>query len=321
MNRKIKIGILGCADIANRMVIPNMLRTGLFELVAVASRSEQKAAEFAKIFNCESIVGYEKLVDRKDIEAVYIPLPSGMHFEWITKALKLGKHVLSEKSLACDISETSSIISLAKEKKLCVFENFMFVFHSQFDFIKQHIKDNTIGDIRLLRTSFGFPPFNIETNIRYKKELGGGALLDAGAYTIMAAHFILGPNQKVLGSSLEKGNWNVDYQGSAILKNTDGIVSQLAFGFDNFYQNNIELWGSIGKMTIERAFTASPGFNPKVIIETENKKTEYILPADNHFQKILIKFAECISTDRNEYLFNQILCQSSLISQIRLMAK
>lgn len=321
MNKKIRIGVLGCADIANRLVIPNLLQTGLFDLVAVASRSLEKAVQFATKFYCEPLVGYDKLIERKDIEAVYIPLPTGLHFEWITKALKSGKHVLAEKSLAFDIAETSSIISLAKEQKLCVFENFMFVFHSQFDFIKQQIEQNTIGEIRLLRTSFGFPPFNTETNIRYKKELAGGALLDAGAYTIRAVHFLLGQNQKVLASSREKGNWDIDYQGSALLKNADGIVSQLAFGFDNFYQNNIELWGSKGKMTIEKAFTAGPGFMPKVIIETQNNKFEYTLPADNHFQKILIKFAECIVRNQYEFFFDQILCQSGLLSQIRLLAK
>lgn len=320
MNNKIRIGILGCADIANRLVIPNIIQTDKFDVVAVASRSMEKAIEFSKKFNCEPVEGYENLVSRKDIDAIYIPLPTGMHYEWIINSLKAGKHVLCEKALAIDINETLSIIALAREKKLCVFENFMFVFHSQFDFVKQQIKRDVIGDIRLLRSSFGFPPFNVDSNIRYKKELGGGALLDAGAYTTMAVHFLLGEKQQVLSSSLEEGNWEVDFQGSAMFKNETGIISQVAFGFDNFYQNNIELWGSKGKMTIERAFTAGPGFMPKVIIETQNNKTEIILPADNHFQKLLEKFAECIVTNQYDFLFEQIICQSRLLTEIKALA-
>lgn len=320
MNNKIRIGILGCADIANRLVIPNIIQTGKFDLVAVASRSMEKAVEFSNKFNCEAVEGYENLISRKDIDAVYIPLPTGMHYEWIINSLNAGKHVLCEKALAIDINETASIIALAKEKKLCVFENFMFVFHSQFDFVKQQIKQDVIGDIRLLRSSFGFPPFSIDSNIRYKKELGGGALLDAGAYTTMAVHFLLGQKQEVLASSLEKGNWQVDFHGSAMFKNETGIISQVAFGFDNFYQNNIELWGSKGKMTIERAFTAGPGFMPKVIIETQNNKTEITLPADNHFKKLLEKFAECIATNQYDFLFEQMICQSSLLTQIKALA-
>ena len=317
MKNNIRIGILGCADIAYRLVIPNMIKTGMFDIIAVASRSIEKAVDFSKLFNCEAIEGYENLISRKDIDAIYIPLPTSMHYEWIINSLKSDKHVLSEKSLAMDIGEVSSIIALAREKKLCVFENFMFVFHSQFDFIKQQIQQDAIGDIRLLRSSFGFPPFNIDGNIRYKKELGGGALLDAGAYTTMAVQFFLGQNQHVLSSSMANENWEVDFQGSAMFRNETGIISQVAFGFDNFYQNNIELWGSKGKMTIERAFTAGPGFMPKVTIETQDKRTEYTLPADNHFQKLLNKFAECIVTNQFDFLFKQIICQASLITQIR----
>lgn len=321
MSKKIRIGVLGCADIANRLVIPNLIQTGVFALVAVASRSAGKAESFAKKFFCEAITGYDNLLLRNDIDAVYIPLPTNLHFEYISKALQSGKHVLAEKSLAFDFAQTSSIINLAKEKKLCVFENFMFVFHSQFGFVKRQINDGAIGDIRLLKSSFGFPPFNAATNIRYKKDLAGGALLDAGAYTIMAAHFLLGQNQQVLAASIEEGNWDVDYQGSALLKNDKGIVSQLSFGFDNFYQNNIELWGSKGKMIVERAFTAGPGYMPKVIIETQHNRTEYTLEADNHFQKILHKFADCIISGWYDFLFDQILCQSNLLSQIRTVAK
>jgi hypothetical protein len=317
----IKIGVLGCADIARRQVIPNMIKTGLFEVVAVASRTEQKAVEFADAFGCEAIVGYEELLKRNDIEAVYVPLPTGMHYEWIMKALRAGKHVFSEKSLASDLSEVEDILALAKRNSLCVFENFMFLFHSQFDAIRKMLDDGEIGDLRLLRSSFGFPPFSADSNIRYKNELGGGALLDAGAYTIMAAHFLLGRDQEVIASSLENFGHGVDFQGAAMLKNSAGIVSQLAFGFDNFYQNNIELWGSKGKLFVERAFTAGPGFMPRVIVEKQNLRTEIILPADNHFEKILIKFHDCIKQGRVDDLTGQLLTQSRLLTAVRQMAK
>lgn len=320
INYKIRIGILGCADIANRMVIPNMIQTGNFDVVAIASRTINKAVEFSNKFNCEPVEGYENLISRNDIEAIYIPLPTGLHYEWIMNSLNAGKHVLCEKALTTDISQTLSIISLAKEKKLCVFENFMFVFHSQFDFVKKQIEQGVIGDIRLLRSSFGFPPFSIDSNIRYKKELGGGALLDAGAYTVMAVHFFLGQKQMVLSSSLNNENWEIDFQGSAMLRNEAGIVSQIAFGFDNYYQNNIEIWGSNGKMTVERAFTAGPNYLPKVIIEIQNSKNEITLPADNHLQNLLKKFAECIVNNQNDFLFEQIICQSSLLSQIKVIS-
>ena len=95
----INIGILGCADIAKRFMIPNLIASGRFYLKAIASRSIEKAQSFSSIFSGEAIEGYDKLINDPSIDAIYIPLPTGLHYEWIIKALKNGKHVISEKSI------------------------------------------------------------------------------------------------------------------------------------------------------------------------------------------------------------------------------
>ena len=316
MRKKIRIGILGCADIAKRLVVPNMIDSNKYEIVAFASRSLQKAVEYSTLFGGEAIVGYENLLKREDIEAVYIPLPTGLHYEWIIKSLFAGKHVFAEKSIASKLEEVTEIVEEARKRKLCVFENFMFPYHSQFDFVTKKIKEGCIGEIKLLRSSFGFPKFDIEKNIRYSKSLGGGAIMDTGAYTLMAAQLLLGKNQKVIAATSNKIGFEVDFHGTIVLENQEKIVSQLAFGFDNFYQNNIELWGSIGKLIIERAFTAGPDYSPKVILENQNEKHEYILPPDNHFIRILEKFYESISCSHFDYQYEQILSQAKLISNV-----
>lgn len=321
MSKKIRIGVLGCASIARRLVLPNMLNSGLYEITAIASRKALKAREFAEAFSCEPVVGYENLIQRTDIDAVYIPLPTGLHYEWLLKSLNAGKHAFVEKSITSEYEETRKVIETAKSKNLCVFENFMFPYHSQFQFVNKLIADDEIGDIKLLRSAFGFPVFDTEDNIRYKKQLGGGALLDAGAYTILAAQLLLGTQQTVLASSLRNEGSEVDFQGSVMLENANGVVSQLAFGFDNFYQNNIELWGSKGKMTVERAFTAGPGFNPRVIVEKQGSSLPYILDADNHFLKILSKFHASIESGDYGFQFEQIVNQSKIISEVRNKAK
>jgi dTDP-3,4-didehydro-2,6-dideoxy-alpha-D-glucose 3-reductase len=313
----IRIGIIGCAEIAKKFMISNMRDSGRFFVEGVASRDFEKARLYSSQFSIQPIDGYEELVNSCNIDAVYIPLPTGLHYEWIMKSLNNNKHVFCEKSLTDSYDKTKEIISLAKKKKLCVFENFMFPFHSQIDFVNEKINQNEIGSIRLLRSTFGFPIFKKETNIRYKKEIGGGALLDAGAYTLKAAQIFLGYNQSVISSDLEYAGNQVDFFGSVILKNSDGVVSQLAFGFDNFYQNSIELWGSKGKITLERAFTSGPGFSPKVVIERHGEKSEYLLPPDNHFIKILKCFADSIENNNYDFQFEQILNQSKLISQVQ----
>lgn len=315
--KKVKIGVLGCADIAKKMLIPNMIASNKFEVVAFASRDISKANEFTNLFGGTAIEGYENLLKVEEIEAVYIPLPTGLHYEWIIKSLINNKHVFSEKSIATNFNEVQEIINLANTKKLCVFENFMFPFHSQYDFVKDKINSDTIGELRLLRSSFGFPMFKAEDNIRYNNELGGGALLDAGAYTLMASQFFLGNEQAVISSYLDNLKFQVDFLGAITLKNNKNIVSQLAFGFDNFYQNNIELWGTKGKIIIDRAFTAGPDYSPVITIQNQNETHTYQLNRDNHFIKILDKFHESISSGNYNFQFSQILSQSRLISEAR----
>ena len=312
---KLRIGILGCADIANRLVVPNIKKLDEFELVAVASRSSEKANEVASKFDCLPIHGYEKLILRDDIDCVYIPLPNGLHHEWMIKSLNHGKHILAEKPFTEDYTKTKEIINLANTKKLCVYENFMFTYHTQFDHVFKFIQSGEIGEIRLLRSSFGFPKINKTDNIRYKKSLAGGAVLDAGAYTVRAASFFLGTDIEVIGADLNKFNNEVDFQGSAMLRNKNGVVAQIAFGFDNFYQNNIEIWGSKGKITMSRAFTAREGFMPGITLEKQNEKTEILLSTDNQMKKILLDFFQSIHSDYSKE-FKNILLQSKLLTDI-----
>lgn len=313
--KKIRIGILGCSDFATRIFIPNINKLDQFELAAIASRSPEKANEVALRFNCKPIHGYENLLLLDDIDCVYIPLPISLHYEWIIKSLNHNKHVFSEKSITENYQKTKEIIDLAESKKLCVFENFMFTYHSQYDYVFNLLNAGDIGEVRIFKSAFGFPEFNKETNIRYKKQLAGGALLDAGAYTLKATSFFLGQKLKVVGSDLNFMDKQVDYQGSVMLKNEKGIIAQLSFGFDNFYQNNIEIWGSKGKIVLSRAFTAGEGFMPGIIIEKQNKKTEILLPADNQMKKILLDFAEAIDTNYDKE-FQSILTQSKLLTDI-----
>ena len=313
--KKIRFGILGCADIAKRLVIPNIKKLNQFELVAVASRSLEKAEVFASRFNCLAVHGYENLISRSDIDCVYIPLPNGLHHEWIMKSLKQGKHVLAEKPFTEDYLKTKEILELANKKMLCVYENFMFTYHTQFEAVFKLLDSGEIGEIRLFRSSFGFPEIKKTDNIRYKKQLAGGAVLDAGAYTLKASIFFLGSELKVIGANLNKLGNEVDFQGSAMLQNSKGIVAQIAFGFDNFYQNVIEIWGSKGKITLSRAFTAREGIMPGVTIEKQNKRTEILLPADNQMQKILLDFSQSIISDYSKE-FQNILLQSKLLTDI-----
>lgn len=313
---KLKIGVLSCANIAKRSVIPAIQSISEFELIAIASRTEQKANEFSQLFNCEAVVGYQNLIYRKDIDCIYMPLPTGLHEEWVMKCLDAGKHILIEKSLAMNFESAQKMVQKAKEKGLLIMENFMFLYHGQHQFVKELINQGKIGEIRCFRSSFGFPPLP-EDNFRYNKELGGGALLDAAAYTIRASQLFLGEELTVKASSLNYMNSEVDIFGGAYLKTKNGIFSEVAFGFDNFYQCNYEIWGSKGKITAHRAFTPGAEFKPIITLEQQGESFDYEVDAENHFVNILNEFKHCIIEKDLEKKYAEILNQSRLLQELK----
>ena len=315
--RKIKIGVIGCANVAERCMIPAIKAMTDFELIAVASRTKKKAESFAYKFSCEAVEGYSSLLDRDAIEAVYIPLPTGLHEEWIMKAFEKGKHVLVEKSLAIDYSSARRIINEAESRQLLVMEDYMFQYHQQHAFVKKLIREGEIGEIHFFKSSFGFPPRG-KDDIRYDKKLGGGALLDAGGYVVKAAQLFLGSGLSVGGAFLKYDSaLDVDIYGGTILTNDKDQIAHVSFSFDNYYQCVYELWGTKGKITADRAFTAPPNFSPKILLEKQDNRQEFVIEPDNHFINILKEFHRSIIEKDFRKHWNDSLEQARLLDLIR----
>ena len=133
---KIKIGILSCASIAKRFVLPAIKQTSSFELYGIASRNPKKAKQTASEFETKAFENYNKLINAP-LDAVYIPLPNSLHYEWIKKSLNNNLHVLVEKSMTCSLEQTQELNALARWKGLVFVENCQFRFHTQMAYIQQ----------------------------------------------------------------------------------------------------------------------------------------------------------------------------------------
>ncbi len=147
-----KVGVLGCANIAIRSLLPAFLKADRFQILAVASRQLDKAKELAGQYSCKAYGGYEELLEDPLVDLVYIPLPTGLHYEWVMKALHRHKHVISEKSLAADYGEVEELVQIARKNGLLLIENFQFRFHSQHQWVRDCLQRNEIGDIRCFRS-------------------------------------------------------------------------------------------------------------------------------------------------------------------------
>lgn len=294
----------------NQKVIEEMLKV-----------ENEKAVVFIEQYGGKVFTSYQDIVTSEDIDAVYIPLPPALHYRWTKLALENGKHVLVEKPSTISFQQTEELVELAKKNNVALHENYMFIFHEQLNHIDELILSGEIGDVRLYRISFGFP-MRSANDFRYSKKLGGGALIDAGGYTIKYATRLLGEMAKIVYAQMNNiDGFEVDMYGSAAMVNEKGITAQLAFGMDNNYKCELEAWGSKGCITSGRVLTAPVGFIPKAVIRKGNEDTEIELPEDDAFAKSIQHFIKCINDagtrDRN---YADIVLQAKLIDQFKEVA-
>ena len=318
----IKIGIICPSEIAFRRFLPALQKASekiMFAAIGIASPEEwfgdltniskeqieeQQASECAKVqtfidqYGGEIVVGYGNLVSSEFIDAVYIPLPPALHYKWAMAALEAGKHVFVEKPSTTSLEDTDDLIRIAKQKGLALHENYMFVYHAQLKVLGDLIKSGEIGDVRLYRISFGFPLRQLN-DFRYNKSLGGGALLDAGGYCMKYANFLLGSNAKLVTAQVNHiDGFEVEMYGSATMVNEQDTVAQLAFGMDNDYKCEIEVWGSKGTVTSGRIMTAPADFTPTYTIKKNQVLETRELPADDAFLKSILRFVDCIEDEQ-----------------------
>jgi predicted dehydrogenase len=286
------------------------------DLVAVASRDAAKAARYAERFGAVAVVGYQTLLDRDDVTAVYIPVPTGLHAEWIGRALRAGKHVLAEKPLTTDPAETKRLLAYARSARLVLMENFMFTHHSQHDAVAALVGDGVIGQVRGFASTFTIPPL-ASCDIRYRPELGGGCLLDVGGYPIRASQLFLGPDLQVCGSTLHYKS-GVDVAGAALLTTPEGISAQLSFGMVHTYRSNYEIIGTEGRIRLERAFTPPPDHKPIVHIERPAGTEQIILEPCDQFGAVVRAFAEATAAG---CAHGPVLRQAELVADVRRLAR
>ncbi|MFV8130421.1 Gfo/Idh/MocA family protein [Streptomyces syringium] len=290
----LRFGTLGCAEFARRRMLPAMAAGPDTEVAAVASRDGAKAAQTAARFGGTAVHGYAELLERDDVDAVYVPLPPALHAEWTKKALLAGKHVLAEKPLTTDAARTGELFDLARDRGLVLMENVMFVHHSQHTVVARLLRDGAIGELRALHATFTVPRLP-EDDIRYRRDLGGGALWDIGIYPVRAALHLLGDRLELIGAQLTTGaGREVDTAGTALLATPEGVAAQLTFGMDHSYRNTYELAGSEGRIIVDRAFTPPADHSPLLRIERATGTEERRLEADDQVAGTLGAFVSAV---------------------------
>lgn len=288
--RPLRLGVLGCADIASRRMLPAMVHQPLVDLVAVASRDLARARSFAGRFGCEAVEGYERLLARPDVEAVYIPLPTEIHAEWSVRALRAGKHVLCEKPAATSLQEASQMTEAAREGGLLVMESFMFLHHGQHARVRELLREGAIGRLREVSADFGIPapPAAASSGTL-------SSLLETGVHPLRAARLFAGEGLEVVGAALSPARAaGPDTSGSVLLRSPSGVTVRVGFGWDRAYRCTYELWGSEGRLSLDRAFTTPDSHAPVLRLERSDGTREIRITPEPQFEHTAGAFARAV---------------------------
>ncbi|MGC7102892.1 Gfo/Idh/MocA family protein [Amycolatopsis lurida] len=295
----VRIGVLGASSIAWRRMLPVLRDDPGLELVAVASRDRDKAGRFAAEFGCEAVHGYEALLDRDDLDAVYVPVPNSLHYRWAREAILSGRHVLTEKPMTTSAADTAELAKLAAGNGVVLRENIAFLHHGLHQRVADLVRGGRIGELRHVDAAFCFPPLPAD-DVRYQPELGGGALLDLGVYVARLSQYFLGEELTVAGAVLRTDPaTGVDVSGSAVLHSPAGQTAALTFGFEHSYRSHYLLWGSTGRLSVDRAFTPPHTHAPVVRVEEQDRTEETTFPAEHQFAASAAAFAAAVRHARS----------------------
>jgi predicted dehydrogenase len=307
-------GILGTGMIAGRFAadLPSS-RSG--RLAAVASRSADSAAAFSKKHGGEPVTGYEALLARDDVDAVYISLPNALHREWTLAALDAGKHVLCEKPMALSETEAREMFDRAEATGRVLIEAFMYRAHPQTRLIHETIASGAIGEIRLIRTNFTFNRAASPQDARFQAGPGGGSLMDVGCYCVDFTRTLLGAEPDRVECVAHRHEFGVDDYAAGLLGFPTGALATFTCGMTVLSDQTAHLAGSEGRLEVTRFWQGKEGFSlvsPKGKVKkfsVKEKRPIYAIEAD--------AFADVVAGAPNWNLPQNTLANLRLLEQLR----
>jgi D-xylose 1-dehydrogenase (NADP+, D-xylono-1,5-lactone-forming) len=252
--------VLGAAGIADGSVMPAIAASSNGRLVAIASRDPARARELASRHSVARVsASYEVLLRDPEVEAVYVPLVNSLHKEWTLRAVAAGKHVLCEKPLGMNAGEAEEMGAAAEKAGVRLMEAFMYRFHPRPVAFVEGLRDPMF-----VQASFAFS-FQDEGNYRMRRELGGGALLDVGCYTVSVARWILGEPDGV--AAWARGG-EVDMTVSALLHFRGGATAAVWASFESPEEQELTVVTKEGRQRLERPFSSMDPDPYRLMVES-----------------------------------------------------
>lgn len=264
MNQVIRWGILGPGGIA-RDFLGGAAGSKSGRVVAIGTRDPQRPELSADFPGLTIHNGYQALIADPKIDAVYIATPHPFHAEWAIRALEGGKHVLCEKPAAMNAHEIDSMFAAASRNQRFLGEAMMYRFHPLTAFLLQFLNEGKLGELRMIRSSFGFAVPEFMPNHRlFARELGGGAILDVGGYPMSIARLLAGHASSRddlepvgLAGLARSGPTGVDEIAVATATFDNGVIAQLSVSISLWQDNTLHIMGTAGRLEVDQFWYGS----------------------------------------------------------------
>jgi predicted dehydrogenase len=275
-------GILGVSMFATRRMVPAMQRGRDLTVAAIASRSKDKAEKAARELNIARAYGsYEELLADPEIDAVYIPLPNHLHVPYSIKAAEAGKHVLCEKPIALSAAEARSLLEARDRTGVLIQEAAMIRVHPRWLATRAELAKGAagkIGELRSIVSSFGYH-LRQRDNVRYRREMGGGTLLDVGFYPVSISRFCFGSEPvRVLASLTTDPETGVDILAAAMLEFPTGH-SIFSCGMQLSPSQQVALMGGKGRISFDVPWSPYTDRPTRLIIDRSEQLEEPMVEA------------------------------------------
>ena len=317
--RKIKWGVLGTAGIAKGQTIPGMKEAANCELYAIAGRNIEKAKLFQEEFGFEKASGsYEELIQDENVEAIYIPLPNTMHYEWTVKALEAKKHVLCEKPLAPSEEIAQKMIETANKNGVLLMEAFAYL-HSPFTkAVKEEIVNKTIGDVVYMESTFITSDYDL-SNIRVRRDTLGGCMYDLGCYNTSQILWMLEEEPERIMAISDFSNQGIDSYTSAIMNFKSGKRAALNCGmvlqkevdgrFDRI--DNFRIHGTRGFIKSEVQFNQAGKL--EYVINVEGKEEVKVVDTPQNYKLEVEQLGRCILEGEKPHVSNEFTLMNARV--------
>lgn len=303
--RKVNWGVLGTAGIARKHTIPGMLQAENCCLYAVAGRSGAKAEQFREEFGFELAYGnYEALLADPAVEAVYIPLPNELHYEWALKAIRAGKHVLCEKPLAPTVLQMQELAAAAAEEGVHLMEAFAYLHSPYMAAVKAELDGGTIGDVLYMESEFVTSDYDL-SNIRMRKETFGGSVYDLGCYCTSQILWLLGQEPQKVQAVADFSEQGIDTLTTALLTFRDGMRATLVCGmclnrkpFDRI--DRFRIHGTAGSIESCEQFNADGAL--QYMVKTHEKTEIKTVSTPQNYRLEVEQLGRCITDGEDPWI-------------------